>query len=106
MKNSENKNEYIPPQFYSVDGLFEIISALENTNDPVFAETFPGALLFATRKEKDVAIDEKLMQKLEMTAESTFKQGLLLKEHYNKIIERIKNLKVKYKISKNTLHDT
>ncbi|MBC8146469.1 MAG: hypothetical protein H8E98_00615 [Bacteroidetes bacterium] len=98
MKNSIEKNEYIPPQFYSSEGLLEIISALENTKDPVFAEKFPGALLFATRKEKDVVIDEKLMQKLEMSAEAGFKKGLFSKEDYGEVIGRIANLRDKYKV--------
>jgi hypothetical protein len=98
MENSIEKNEYIPPQFYSVDGLFEIISALENTSDPVFAEKFPGTLLHATRKEKDVVIDEKLMQKLEMSAKSSLKKGIILENNYNEIIGRITSLREKYKI--------
>ena len=98
MKNSIEKNEYIPPQFYSPEGLLEIISALENTNDPFFAEKFPGALFFATRKEKDVVINEKLMQKLVISVESGFKKGAFSEEGYNEVIGRIANLRDKYKV--------
>jgi len=98
MKSSIEKGGYIPPQFYSSEGVLEIISALENTNDPVFAEKFSGALLFATRKEKDVVIDEKLMQKLTMSVESGFKKGLFSEEDYNDVIGRITNLRYKYKL--------
>jgi len=98
MKKITSKTKYIPPQFFSSEGMCEIISALENTEDPILKKEFPGELLFATRKYKNVSIDEKLMQKLEMTAKSCFQKGLLLKEDYKETVEKIKKLRKKYKI--------
>jgi hypothetical protein len=98
MENFISKDKYIPPQFYSVDGVSEIIFALENTQEQMFSEKFPGELLFATRKEKEVFIDQRLMEKLEMSAESAFMKGLTSQEDYNETIERIKRLRSKYKI--------
>ena len=98
MENLVKQNEYILSQFYSVDGLFEIILALENADKKVFYKHFPGKLLWATRNQEEVAINDKLIEKLIMTAESIFKKNLLSENDYNEILTRIEVLKNKFEI--------
>ena len=96
MQSYPIESQYIPPQPYSVDGLLEIISALENTHSQEFAQKFEGSQLFATQRKGEVIINEKLMQELEMSAESAHKKGLLSIDEYSEITQRIKKLREKY----------
>jgi hypothetical protein len=98
MENLVKKNEYIPPQFYSVDGLFEIILALENADKKVFYKHFPGKLLWATKNQEKVAINDKLIEKLIITAESIFKKSMFSENDYNEVLTRIEGLKNKFEI--------
>ena len=94
-----NKQEYIPPAPYEIGGLLEIVSALENTKTEDFPKkVFPGALLWITRKHADVNIDNHLIRKLEISAESLLKQKILSGEEYTETVARIEKLKDKWQV--------
>ena len=94
-ENINKKGEYVPQMFYSLDGLFEILSALESRDGGQYAKEFPGSLLWATRKESTITVDKKLMNKLETTAEANLMKGGLPKEEYDQIMRRIGDLRSK-----------
>jgi len=67
MKNENIEiKKFIPPNPYSLDGLYEIINTLENSPE---VKEFPGTTFWATRKENKVVIDKNFIEKLRLTAE-------------------------------------
>lgn len=87
------KEKFIPPAFYSLEGLYEIINTLENSPE---VKEFSGAALWATRKQSKVAIDKNFIEKLRLTAEHY--QESLGEERYQEILARI--IKLEQRINK------
>ncbi|MCX6746132.1 MAG: hypothetical protein NTX00_03895 [Candidatus Parcubacteria bacterium] len=90
-ENLETK-EFIPPNFYSLDGLYEIINTLENSPE---IKEFSGPAFWATRKEGKVVIDKNFIEKLIITA-GHYKNGLG-EDEYHEILVRISNLEQRIK---------